>query len=380
MQHDPNQPEPPILVTAGDPCGIGPEVIHGALMGTPVLRERAVCVIGDVLPFAMSLGDNTEMHRYHIVPYDDYSSDPEMIEAEFGRLDGLTRRPIFIDLGANCQGLEIGVGSSRGGELAIGALDAALELIGNGLTDTLVTGPINKHWVHEAGFEFPGHTELLGEEFSADPVMVMVGGGLRVALLTIHEQLAMVPGMIRKDLIRRVLRAFDRSLRRDFGIANPRIAVCGLNPHAGEAGRFGREELDVITPALRELSLEGLRATGPVSADSVYPMALKGEFDGVLALYHDQGLIPVKVLAFDSAVNLTANLPIVRTSPDHGTAYGIAGKGVANWESMRAAIELANQLSRQREAFDIAEAEASEDGLSTEEATAFAFEPEDGGR
>jgi 4-hydroxythreonine-4-phosphate dehydrogenase len=217
-----------------------------------------------------------------------------------------------------------------------------------GLTDTLVTGPISKHWAHQAGFEFPGHTELLGSEYSADPLMVLAGGGLRVALLTIHEQLAMVPLLIRKDGVRAVANAFHRSLVRDFGIENPRIGVCGLNPHAGEGGKFGREEIDVIAPVVQDLNRQGLKLFGPLAADSIFPKALKGEFDGVIAMYHDQGLIPVKTLAFDSAVNFTANLPVIRTSPDHGTAFDIAGKGVASCGSMLAAIELADLISRRR--------------------------------
>lgn len=339
-----------ILLTVGDPCGVGPEVVHSALTRHRLKIERDVIVLGDVVPFANALGDNAEMHHYHIVPFDDFSRDAELLREEFQRLDAGTSRPIFVDLGSDAEGLTVGQGSAKSGELAIGALDAAIELISAGVSDVLVTGPISKRWVHEAGFEFPGHTELLASEFSADPLMVLAGGGLRVALMTIHEPLAIVPLLVRKDGLRASITSFHRSLQKDFGFRDPRIGVCGLNPHAGEGGKFGREEIDTIAPVIQEMASKGMRVSGPHPADSVYPRALRGEFDGVLAMYHDQGLIPVKVLAFDSAVNFTANLPIVRTSPDHGTAFDIAGRGVADSGSMRAALELADRIATRRHA------------------------------
>lgn len=348
MSGSDDHPLVPILVTVGDPCGIGPEVIHQSLKHDLKIRDRSIYVIGDVLPFAKALGDNAEMQFYHIVPFDDFTQDVDVLAEEFHRQDGAFPRPFFIDLGSDLEGLTIGQGSVRSGEVAMGALDAALELIEAGVSDTLVTGPISKQWAHAAGFEFPGHTELLGSEYSADPLMILAGGGLRVALMTIHEPLAMVPLLIRKDGLRAVIKSFHRSLVRDFGIARPRIGVCGLNPHAGEGGKFGREEIDIIAPVVAEMNRQGIGVVGPLPADSLYPKALRGEFDGVLAMYHDQGLIPVKTLAFDTAVNFTANLPIIRTSPDHGTAFDIAGRGIASEGSMKAAIEMADAISRSR--------------------------------
>jgi 4-hydroxythreonine-4-phosphate dehydrogenase len=352
-QHADLPPLAPVLVTMGDPCGVGPEVTHRAVSAFCAAHERDVFVIGNAVPFARCLGDNAAMHHYHIVPYDDFSADPELLAAEFHRMAPGERKPFFLELGSaadNHDDLVPGIGSVGSGRLAVCALEAAIELMNWGASATLVTAPLAKHWVREAGFSFPGHTECLGDAFKADPLMVLAGGGLRVALVSVHLPLRQVPAAITTERVEWTVRAFANTLSQDFGLERPRIAVCGLNPHAGESGRMGDEETSVIAPVVGDLAAQGFRVSGPYAADSLFHKAAAGAFDGVVAMYHDQGLIPVKLLAFDTAVNLTGNLPIVRTSPDHGTAYDIAGKGKASHTSMLAALEMADAVSARRAA------------------------------
>jgi len=201
----------------------------------------------------------------------------------------------------------------------------------------------------QGGYDVPGHTEFLADKTnSPQPTMMMVAGGLRVGLVTSHTALSEVPSAVTEEAILEKLRVIDASLRDDFAIEQPKIAVFGLNPHAGEAGAFGQEEEEVIAPALRAARQEGFRVEGPMAADGFFGTQLDADHDAALAMYHDQGLVPFKALAFDHGVNYTAGLPIVRTSPDHGTAYGIAGKGMALPGSMRNAMELAVAIARHR--------------------------------
>jgi len=340
----------PLVITVGDPCGVGPEVIHGALKRSSICQRRDVLVIGDVLPFARALGENAELHNYHLVPYDDFYMAPEELvrEFQFGHTKK-DRKPYFLDLGDPGEFLEPGEGCRESAELALASLDAALGIIDSGIGRSLVTGPISKRYAQDAGFPFPGHTEAIANHFGGTPLMVMVGGGLRVALATIHEPLAGVSTLLTKERVALHIDAFAKALSADFGMRTPRIAVCGFNPHAGEAGRLGDEEENAITPAVELMREKGLHVDGPVAADAAFPQALEGMYDGVLAMYHDQGLIPVKLLAFYSGVNVTSNLRIVRTSPDHGTAYNIAGTGKADPGATHAAIELADAILRRRD-------------------------------
>ena len=212
----------------------------------------------------------------------------------------------------------------------------------------LVTGPISKTLLLEAGYDFPGQTELLAHLARAKRyAMMLVGGPLRVALVTIHVPLAKVAGLISAARIRQVIELTHHGCRR-LGVARPRIGVAGRNPHAGEGGLFGDEEKRIIAPAIRRAARQGIAASGPWPADTLFYQAYRGEFDAVVAMYHDQGLAPLKMIAFDAGVNLTLGLPLVRTSPDHGTARDIAGKGVARPDSMIAAINLAAQLASRR--------------------------------
>jgi 4-hydroxythreonine-4-phosphate dehydrogenase len=237
----------------------------------------------------------------------------------------------------------------------------AVELTRSGLADAVCTCPINKEQLHRQGFAFPGHTEFIRDLAGAEEaVMMFCGPKLKVALATIHEPITAVPELLTRDLLRKVIKITAESLRRDFALELPRIGVAGLNPHAGEAGRFGRNEIEVIKPVIEEFEaarLEGeiagksglsARISGPWPADSLFPRHVSGEFDAVVAMYHDQGLIPVKLVHFNEAVNVSLGLPIVRTSVDHGTAYDIAGTGTAHAGSLIQAVRLAASIARNR--------------------------------
>jgi 4-hydroxythreonine-4-phosphate dehydrogenase len=233
---------------------------------------------------------------------------------------------------------------------ALAALEEAARIARSGEIDAVVTGPVNKARMREAGFDFPGQTEFFAERWEAPNfAMLLTGGPLTVALVTAHVPLARVPGLLSEDEIVRVGRRLKEFLMLRTG-RTPRVAVAGLNPHAGEEGLLGDEEMRIIAPAVKHLDAEPQAIwTGPVSPDTVFHRAANGEFDGILCMYHDQGLIPLKLLAFDSGVNVTLGLPHVRTSPDHGTAFEIAGKGLASPESMIAAINLAAELAKKRQ-------------------------------
>jgi 4-hydroxythreonine-4-phosphate dehydrogenase len=228
-------------------------------------------------------------------------------------------------------------------------LDAALEGCINGRFDAMVTAPVHKGVINDAGVPFSGHTEYLAEHTGTTlPVMLLVGGGLRVALATTHLPLAAVSAAVTAERLSAVLEVLDADLRTKFGIASPRILVCGLNPHAGEGGHLGREEIEVIAPTLQRLQRAGLQLTGPVPADTAFlPERLAGH-DAVLAMYHDQGLPVLKRAAFGEGVNVTLGLPIVRTSVDHGTALDLAGTGRADAGSLHAAVRLAFELCAAR--------------------------------
>lgn len=309
-----------IAISMGDPCGIGPEVLSKALSGMRRVQDAAFFVFGDQRLLA----------RYG------FSRQPNVAVFDI-RLDS------SCDFRAGCP-------SKDGARASILYLQAATAAIKNGDAEALVTGPISKEYVRKSGFPWPGHTEFLSSVFGARRVeMVFISEKLKVALLTRHVALADVRRTLnKKNIVECGLIILDL-LKKDFKIRDPRIAVCGFNPHAGESGLFGNEETRIIAPALSGLNRKyGRHFYGPYAADTVFYRAVRGEFDMVLALYHDQGLIPFKLLEFEGGVNLTAGLPFVRTSPVHGTAFDIAGKGRADPSSMAAAIKLACQLCRNR--------------------------------
>jgi 4-hydroxythreonine-4-phosphate dehydrogenase len=245
-----------------------------------------------------------------------------------------------------------GTPSDKGAKQAFEAMTAAAEGLKNGLYSAVVTGPVHKARMRAIGFHYPGQTEFFADRLGvANYAMCLTGGNLTVALVTVHEPLSRVPSLLRSSEIIRIAGLLEQFLRVRLG-KMPRIAVAGLNPHAGESGLMGNEETDIIAPAIESLVAQSERCgsasvySGPWSPDTVFHRALSGDFDGVLCMYHDQGLIPLKLHAFDSGVNVTLGLPFPRTSPDHGTAFEIAGRGVASPNSMIAAMNLASDLVR----------------------------------
>lgn len=247
-----------------------------------------------------------------------------------------------------------GEASKEAGEAAFIALERAVEDLKNGHIDVLLTAPINKNTIQSDTFRFPGHTEYLAASAAdgSQPLMILFNENIRVALVTTHLPIAKVPEAITTENIVEKLALFNKSLTTDFAVVKPRIAVLALNPHAGEDGLLGKEEKEIIAPAIEKARQMKIHAFGPYAADGFFGNGLYTKFDGVLAMYHDQGLAPFKTLAMDSGVNFTAGLPFVRTSPDHGTGYDIAGKNRASEESMRAALYAAIDIYRSRQAFN----------------------------
>ena len=251
--------------------------------------------------------------------------------------------------------VELGVSSEAAGKAAFESLEKAIADLKEGVIDVLVTAPINKHNIQRDDFHFPGHTEYLEGKFGEEgfkSLMILAKGDLRIALVTGHIPLSEVPQKVTKEKIIESAQLFDSSLKRDFRIGKPRIAVLSLNPHAGENGLLGSEEGDIIKPALKELQDNGLLCFGPYPADGFFGSNDYKNFDGVLAMYHDQGLAPFKTIAMEEGVNFTAGLPIIRTSPAHGTAYAIAGKNEASEESFRQAVYMAIDNFKNRVEFE----------------------------
>ena len=287
-----------------------------------------------------------------------YRKAMELPQVQLNRVDSAAdaRDGVFNIINVVGEDLKIepGIASEAAGGAAFAALEAAVADLRAGDIDVLVTAPIDKHSIQSPTFTFPGHTEYLQSSLADDTMpdakalMILCTDYLRVALATAHMPIAEVPGALSKELIVDKLKDFDRSLRRDFGVQNPRIAVLSLNPHAGERGLLGKEEQEIIIPAIAEAQTHKILAFGPYASDGFFGSESYRAFDGVLAMYHDQGLAPFKTIAMDAGVNFTAGLPFVRTSPDHGTGYDIAGKGQASAESMRSAIYMALDIYRNR--------------------------------
>lgn len=326
---------PVIAISMGDPGGIGPEVIAQALAEPEVIDALCPVVVGDpaILAAAMlKLGIHLKIH-----PVESIEQVSQCMGAEI---------PVFCPYSPDHLNVSTGIVSSENGRAAHECIKAAAEIAITGRADGICTAPICKEAMFAAGYTFPGHTEMLAQlAGNADVRMMLVGGGLRVALETIHVPLRDVPDLITQFRLLSTLSMLDFWGKRFLGRA-PAIGVCGLNPHAGESGHFGHEEIETIQPAVEEAIRRGIDANGPYPADTIFHAAKGGRYDIVLAMYHDQGLIPVKTLAFDSGVNVTVGLPFVRTSPDHGTAFSIAWQGVANHGSMKEALLLAASLSR----------------------------------
>jgi 4-hydroxythreonine-4-phosphate dehydrogenase len=322
-------------ITHGDINGIGYEVILKAF-ADPVMLELCTPVIYGSPKVAA-------YHRKAMDIQTNFSIVPSAAEAQDGRVN-------IVNCTADELKVELTRPSAEAGKAALDALERALQEYQEGYFDVLVTAPINKHTIQSDNFQFPGHTEYIEERVGEGQkaLMILLKNDFRVALVTGHVPVSEISSQITKELIMEKLDIFHKSLKKDFGIDNPRIAVFSLNPHAGDEGLLGTEEQTVIIPAMQEMIANGVQCFGPYPADGFMGSGNYTYFDGILAMYHDQGLAPFKALAMDEGVNFTAGLPIVRTSPAHGTAYDIAGKGVASEDSFRQAVYVAIDVFRRR--------------------------------
>jgi 4-hydroxythreonine-4-phosphate dehydrogenase len=328
---------PTIGITMGDPAGIGPEVIVKAL-ADPILRRRARYIIygmNELLHYAADLAE------YDVFWWRDQFN---------GRLRSYPHDVVVVDYDVySMLGSAIRSPSKMGGEASMRFCNDAIEAATKKLVDAVVTAPIAKESWKLARYNFPGHTELFAQRTgSRRYTMMFAGGPLKVALATVHVPLMGLWGRLNIGAVFQPIELLHQAMVNWFDTPKPRIAVCGVNPHASENGQFGDEEERIISPAILMARDQGINASGPYPSDTIFMRARDGHFDAVVAMYHDQGLIPVKLLAFDRAVNLTLGLPIIRTSPDHGTAFDIVGRNKANPGSMRAAIELAIDLAVRR--------------------------------
>jgi 4-hydroxythreonine-4-phosphate dehydrogenase len=326
----------PLALTQGDPSGIGPEIALKAwremrdrdapffVLGDPAHFERVSHALGLDVPVRITSAEDAERAFAEALP----------IVPLQARVIGAPGRPSASDAAATIE-----------------AIERAVTMVAEGSASAVVTNPIAKEALYDAGFRHPGHTEFLGElalrHFgqAVHPVMMLWSPQLAVVPATIHIPLAQVPSRLTRELLVETAQILVKDMRQRFGIAAPRLVFCGLNPHAGEGGSIGREEIETIAPAIAELRRDGLNVSGPFPADTLFHAAARAGYNVVIAMYHDQALIPIKTLAFDSAVNVTLGLPFVRTSPDHGTAFDIAGSGRANPASLIAAIKLAARLA-----------------------------------
>lgn len=326
-------PNSPLAISLGDPAGIGPEVI-------------AKCwdnrVLFDLPPF-VAIGDPRSVAAVWDGPIE-LVEDPRQADAAFDQA-----LPLIQLLSAEAD--HPGHPSVAGAHCSLDALEIAVGLARSGSASAVVTGPVSKDQLYGIGFQHPGQTEFVAERCGVAPsnvVMMLAGPSLRTIPVTTHMPLAEVAGTLTVGIIESRGRAALRGLQRNFGIAEPRLAVTGLNPHAGEGGRLGMEEKEIIEPAIALLAAEGWRVTGPHPADTLFSPQSRSRFDAILCMYHDQALIPIKAIHFEDAVNVTLGLPIVRTAPDHGTAFDIAGQDRADPRPMAAAIRMAAGITALR--------------------------------
>ncbi|UCD85828.1 MAG: 4-hydroxythreonine-4-phosphate dehydrogenase PdxA [Deltaproteobacteria bacterium] len=331
----------PLLgITMGDPAGVGPEVIIKALsrpglyrqfrplvLGDPAIISRAIKLLS--LPLELQILGATEVN------------DLSRLSCHPGEI------PLIPLSSLDPKKISPGHPDHSCGEVVVSYLKEAVKLARKGRISAIVTAPISKEIMNRAGYHYPGHTELLAELTNTKSyAMMLTGRLLKVVLATIHCPLEEVAKQLSRKGIARTIELTSESLRVFFGIARPRIGVAALNPHAGEGGLLGAQELRIIKPAVRDARQKGIEVNGPLPADSLFYFTTKGQYDAIICMYHDQGLIPLKMLHFTDAVNVTLGLPIIRTSVDHGTAYGIAGRGVADPASMIAALKLAARMAR----------------------------------
>ncbi len=321
---------PTLGVTIGDVNGIGPEVIIKIALNPKIFDFVNLVVYG---------------HGKVLSHYKNLLQEEKFSFNQTNSADQIRFNKLNV---INCvEDIEVKPGeeTKEAGALALAAIKRATEDLKAGKIDGIVTAPINKNNIQSDEFKFPGHTEFFTEAFGEkESLMFLCGEELRIGVATGHISVAQIKEKLTGEVIRKKLNLMLKSLKKDFGINKPKIAVLGLNPHAGEDGLLGTEEIEIIKPVINEFKEKGELIFGPYPADGFFGNASQSKFDGVLAMYHDQGLIPFKTLAFENGVNFTAGLSIVRTSPDHGTAYNIAGKGIANEQSMRSAIYMAKDI------------------------------------
>lgn len=329
----------PLALSLGDPAGIGPEIVVKAWRALRS-EQTPFFVVGDAQALRSAPTASAGIVRTISSPDEAVSAFPDAIPV----LDLPLKAPVVA-----------GQPTPAAAGAIIQWIETAVGLALSGTVSGVVTAPIAKAPLYAAGFKFPGHTEFLGELTSAatydgarGPIMMLTAGDLRATLVTVHEPLSKVAGKLTIEAIVNAGLVTAQAMRRDFGIAAPRIAVAGLNPHAGESGTIGQEEVKLVEPAVRALRDLGVDAKGPYPADSMFPAEVRASYDAAVCLYHDQALIPVKMLDFWGGVNVTLGLPIVRTSPDHGTAFDIAGRGIARPDSLIAAIRLAAEIAQRR--------------------------------
>ncbi len=329
----------PLALTMGEPAGIGGELTLRAWLAR---REQGLVpfvVIGDperLTGLAAALALPVPVHPV---------AGPEQAAAVFSDALPVMEQHVPVPVAP-------GHPSPANGAAVLESIRRAVDLTLAGRTAAVVTNPIQKSTLYHAGFAFPGHTEYIAAlaRSEAGPVMMLACPGLRVVPVTVHIPIAAVPGALTADGICHCAEVTAAALRRDFGIAEPRLAVTGLNPHGGERGTIGREEVEIIAPAVARLQERGLRVSGPLPADTLFHARARAGYDAALCMYHDQALIPLKTLDIDRGVNITLGLPLVRTSPDHGTALDIAGQGIAQPDSLIAALQTAALMARQRAA------------------------------
>lgn len=329
-------PERPVLgLTMGDPAGIGPEVIAKALADRALARMCRPVVVGSRAVMERTIASLK-------LPLQVVEFDPTTrVRLKAGQV------AVVDALKSPLPRFRMGVAADVTGAASIDFIKAAVQLAQAGSLAGIVTAPINKEAMNMAGYHYPGHTELLADltqtkEFG----MMIVGGPLKIMFTTTHVAINSLSSMLTTERIAKAIRLAHLGLTRYFGIARPKIGVAALNPHAGEHGLFGNEEATRILPAVQQARAAGIKASDPLPADTLFGKAARGAYDGVVAMYHDQGLIPLKLLAFGTCVNLTVGLPIIRTSVDHGTAYDIAGKGVAEHGSLLEAVKVAARLAQ----------------------------------
>lgn len=328
--------KPKIAITIGDFNGVGPEIILKSITNPSVKKEIQPLLIGsfDIFQhYATSLKIGLPLVKV----------ESQSIKFENGTVPVIDVQKVTV------KQLQVGHSAPDAGVCAGSAIERAIKLCLGKEVDAMVTAPVSKEALHYAGYNFPGQTEMLAMLTRSERVtMMLLSSTMRVALATVHVPVKKISENIFLDRLVEKLETVNTSLKNDLGVSSPKIAVLGLNPHAGENGAIGSEEKDVIIPALKKVQEKGIDAAGPFPADGFFAAGAYKKYDAILAMYHDQGLIPLKMSGFDEGVNFSAGLKIIRTSPDHGTAFDIAGKGIANPGSMIAAINLASSISQRR--------------------------------